>query len=109
MMTHSKSALLFLAGAFVITTLGCGASAPCRKGPKDDVAMATRTTGKAAETGVKTGVEGVKTGGRSVGGFAKDGSSGAKREWKKGKADTSAEAREGAAETKSESNVPPCD
>lgn len=97
-----------LAGASLGLSFGCGAAAPCRRGPADDVVMAARTGGKAVETGVKTGVEGVKAGGRAVGGFATDGSSGAKTEWKQGKADTKAEAREGAAETGDESDIPRC-
>jgi len=107
--THTRPALLILTGAALFASLGCGASAPCRRGPKDDVVMAARTAGKAAETGVKTGVEGVKAGGRAVGGYATDGSSGAKKEWKQGKADTKAEANEGAAETKDETEIPLCE
>jgi hypothetical protein len=102
-------ALSILSTAALLATFGCGASAPCRKGPVDDVAMAARTAGQAAETGAETGVEGVKAGGRTVGAYATDGSSGAKKEWKEGKAATKAEAREGAAETKNETDVPRCD
>lgn len=109
MHTPSRPALLILAGAALAGSLGCGASAPCRRGPKDDVALAARTTGKAVGTGVKTGVEGVKAGGRAVGGLVTDGSSGGKKEWKQGKADTKAEGRKGAAETKREANLPRCD
>ena len=61
------------------------------------------------ETGVKTGVEGVKAGGRAVGGFATDGSSGASKEWKQGKTETKAEANVGAAETTDETEVPRCE
>jgi hypothetical protein len=71
--------------------------------------MAARTTGKAVESGIKTGIEAAKAGGgKTVGALATDGSSGAKEKWKSGKADTKAQAREGAAETKSETNVPRC-
>ncbi|MBK7586117.1 MAG: hypothetical protein IPI67_38775 [Myxococcales bacterium] len=113
MKTHAhailaRPTLLMFTGATLLANLGCGAAAPCRKGPKDDVVMAARTAGEAVETGVKTGVEGVKAGGRAVGGFATDGSSGAKKEWKNGKADTKAEANEGAAETKDETEIPRC-
>lgn len=101
--------LLILAGATLLANLGCGAAASCRKGPKDDVVMAARTAGKAVETGVKTGVEGVKAGGGAVGGFATDGSSGASKKWKQGKADTKVEANEGAAETTEESKLPRCE
>ena len=101
--------LSILTAAALLATLGCGASAPCRKGPVDDVAMAARTAGEGVETGVETGVEGAKAGGRTVGAFATDGSSGAEKEWKEGKAATKAEASEGAAETKDEADVPRCD
>lgn len=94
-----------LAGAIGV---GCAASPPCRKGPKDDVVMGARTGGEAVETGAKTGVEGVKTGGRAVGGWVEGGSSEAKEEWNKGKQETKATAREGAADTKDEANVPTC-
>ena len=106
---RGRLVLFILAGAALVASLGCGASAPCRNGPEDDVTMAARTTGKAVETGAKTGVEGLKAGGSAVGGLVTDGSSGAKKEWKRGKVDTKAEARKGAAETKRETNVPRCD
>jgi hypothetical protein len=100
---------LALVGCVWIASVGCGASAACRKGPTDDVAMAARTGGRALETGAKTGVEGVKTGGRAAGGFATDGASGAESGWNRGKAQTSEEAHAGAAETKRETDVPSCD
>jgi hypothetical protein len=109
MNSQTRTASLILTGATLLMSSGCGAAAPCRKGPKDDVVMAARTGGKAVETGVETGVEGVKAGGRAVGGFVTDGSSGAAEEWKKGKADTKAEANEGAAETSDEAKTPRCD
>lgn len=107
--SRMRPRLWLLSGATLLANLGCGAAAPCRKGPKDDVVMAARTAGKAVETGVKTGVEGVKAGGRAVGGFATDGSSGASEEWKQGKANTKAEANEGAAATTDETEVPRCE
>jgi hypothetical protein len=60
------------------------------------------------ETGAQTGVEGVKAAGRAVGGWVEGGSKEAKEEWKKGKEDTKAEAREGAAEVDREASVPVC-
>lgn len=101
--------LTLTSAALLFSNLGCGAAAPCRKGPTDDVVMAARTSGRAVEAGVKTGVEGVKAGGRAVGGFATDGASGAKERWKQGKAATKGEANEGAAETKNETEIPRCE
>lgn len=88
--------------------VGCAASPACRKGPKDDVAVAARTTGEAVETGAKTGVEGVKAAGRAVGGWVEGGSKEAKEEWNKGKEDTKATANAGASDVKTESSVPVC-
>ncbi len=88
--------------------VGCAATPACRKGPKDDVAMAARTTGEAVETGAKTGVEGVKTAGRAVGGWVEGGSKEAKEEWNKGKVDTKATANEGSADVNREASVPVC-
>jgi hypothetical protein len=88
--------------------VGCAATPACRKGAKGDVVMGARTAGEAVETGAKTGVEGVKTAGRAVGGWVEGGSKEAKEEWKKGKQETRATAREGAADVDREASVPAC-
>lgn len=67
-----------------------------------------RTAAAGAKTGAKTGVEGVKTFGRSVGGLFEDGSAGAKREWKNGAQQTKKTAHEGAAEVDDEASTPRC-
>jgi hypothetical protein len=108
----ARSALRVIQSAVLLGGLGivvgCAATPACRKGPKDDVAMAARTTGEAVETGAKTGVEGVKTAGRAVGGWVEGGSKEAKEEWNKGKEDTKATANAGSADVKSEASVPVC-
>ena len=88
--------------------IGCAATPACRKGAKGDVALAARTAGEAVETGAKTGVEGVKTAGRAVGGWVEGGSKEAKEEWKKGKQETKETAHEGAADVDREASVPVC-
>jgi hypothetical protein len=101
-----------LQGAMVIIGLGilvgCAATPPCRQGAKGDVVLAARTTGEAVETGAKTGVEGVKAAGRTVGGWVEGGSDEAKEKWKEGKQDTKETAHEGAADTRREATVPTC-
>lgn len=88
--------------------LGCAATPTCRKGAKGDVALGARTAGEAVKTGAETGVEGVKTAGRAVGGWVEGGSKEAKEEWNKGKQETKATAREGAADVDREASVPQC-
>jgi hypothetical protein len=88
--------------------VGCAATPACRKGAKGDVALAARTSGEAVKTGAETGVEGVKTAGRAVGGWVEGGSKEAKEEWNKGKQDTKATAHEGAADVDREASVPVC-
>lgn len=84
------------------------AEAPCRAGPKDDVAMAARTGVSGAKTGVETGVEGVKTFGSATAGWVEGGSDEASRRWEKGKQETKDTAHSGASETRAEGSVPPC-
>jgi len=81
---------------------------PCRQDAADDVAMAGRTGWAGAKTGVKTGVEGVKTFGRSAGGLVEGGKEGAREEWNKGAADTRGVANEGAADTRHQTDLPRC-
>ena len=88
--------------------IGCAATPACRKGAKGDVVMGARTAGQAVETGAKTGVEGVKTAGRAVGGWVEGGSKEAKEEWNKGKQETKETAHEGAADVDREASVPVC-
>ncbi|HEY4117901.1 MAG TPA: hypothetical protein VGM56_08600 [Byssovorax sp.] len=108
-MNRNTLSLALLVGASALLGLGCASSAPCRRGPKDDVAMAGRTTGEAVKTGAETGVEGVKTAGKAVKGFVEGGAPEAKAEWSEGKQDTRAVANEGAAETREDASLPPCD
>ncbi|MBW2527997.1 MAG: hypothetical protein JRI23_27700 [Deltaproteobacteria bacterium] len=70
---------------------------PC--GPKADLERAGKTTGEAAKTGATTAVEGVKTFGKSVGGFFSGGADEAEEEWKEGSKKTKQTAREGADDT----------
>lgn len=109
MMSVSARLSALVLGSIGMATLGCATTPVCRKGPKDDITMAARTTGEAVKTGAKTGVEGIKAAGEAVGGWVEGGSSEAKEKWREGKADTKATAREGTAETRYEADVPPCD
>ena len=88
--------------------IGCAATPPCRQGAKGDVVMGARTAGEAVKTGAETGVEGVKTAGRAVGGWIEGGSKEAKEEWKKGKHETKETAHDGAADVDREASVPEC-
>lgn len=107
-MTIQKFFVVVVSGVSLLSTLGCAASPPCRRGPKDDVTVAGRTTGEAIKTAGETGVEGVKTAGKAVGGLVTDGTKGAKKEWEEGKAETKATADNDSAKVKEEANVPPC-
>ncbi len=106
--TSLRTVTLLFVGAIFVGGLGCAATPACRKGPKDDVAMGARTAGEAVKTGVTTGVEGVKAAGSAVGGFVEGGSDEAKKEWKEGKQETKATAREGSADVDREASVPNC-
>lgn len=107
------------ARAALVVLLSCAAACGSSRSERGDadapssacrsrVEKGGRTAAAGAKTGAKTGVEGVKTFGRSVGGLFEDGSDGAKREWKKGAQQTKKTAREGAAEVDDEASTPRC-
>ena len=108
-MSRLKCALLLGVLSAVLVNLGCAASPPCRKGPKDDVAMAARTAGAAVKTGVTTAGDGVVAVGRTAGGWVEGGESQAAEEWSEGKQETKATANEGASETDEEASLPLCE
>lgn len=90
-------------------TAGCASDPACRKaGVAGTMITAGRTTGEAVATGAKTAVEGVKAGGRAVGGMVEGGAPKAEEKWNEGKQDTKATAREGASEVDEEANLPIC-
>jgi hypothetical protein len=102
---------ILLAGVSSVSiffAIGCAASPPCRQGAKDDLTVAGRTTGESVKTGAETGVEGVKTAGKAVGGLVKGGTTEAKEKWDEGKAETSATAHDDSAKVHEEADVPPC-
>jgi hypothetical protein len=112
--TSSPTALArrMLAGLALVSglgiVLGCAATPACRKGAKGDVVLGARTAGQAVKTGAETGLEGVKTAGRTVGGWVEGGSKEAKEEWKEGKHETKETANEGADDVHREATVPVC-
>lgn len=67
-----------------------------------------RTGVAGAKTGVTTGVEGIKTFGKAVGGFVEGGSDQARRQWHEGKRETRRTANQGASETRREAHSPEC-
>jgi hypothetical protein len=102
--------------ALLIAVSACGSSnkqsstpAQCGKGAKNKVKKGARVAGSSAKAGATTAVEGVKTFGRAAGGLFSGGSSEAKREWKKGAADTDEMASEGADEVSAEADKDDCD
>jgi hypothetical protein len=106
--------------ALSLALLGCGGSQPepaqpapvaaepdpC--GPGDDVEQGAKTAGASAELGGRTAVEGVKTAGKTVGGFVEGGSDEAKEKWNEGKEDTRETARSGAKKVQTASTTRPC-
>jgi hypothetical protein len=94
--------LTFLIAA--LAALACGSdSKPPVKTAGRCVEMGAKVGVAGAKTGIITGVEGVKTAGRAVGGFVEGGSDGAQREWNQGKVETKRTAHQGANEVKEES------
>ena len=79
---------------------------PC--GPGDDVEQGAKTAGASAELGGRTAVEGVKTAGKTVGGFFEGGSDEAKEKWNEGKEDTRETAKTGAKKVQTASTTRPC-
>lgn len=67
---------------------------------KAPIAKGTKTGVTAVKGGVKTGVEGMRTFGRSVRGFFRGGSDEARREWQAGKTKVKQAARETKEKTK---------
>jgi hypothetical protein len=100
-MTLRSCIAVYLAAALCAA---CGSeSKPPAKTAGRCVEMGAKVGVAGAKTGVTTGVEGVKTFGKAVGGFVEGGSDGAQREWKQGKAETKRTSREGADEVKQQS------
>ena len=93
--------------AFVAAALGalaCGSdSKPPAKTAGRCAEMGAKIGVAGAKTGITTGVEGVKTMGKAVGGLVQGGSEGAQREWKQGKEETKRTAHEGRDEVKQQS------
>ena len=106
--TYSLSMCVLAAASLALGALGCAASPECRQGPKDDVAMAGRTAGDAVKTGAQTGVEGVRTAGKTVKGAWEGGAPGAAAEWNEGKQETKDTARGDAAQTRVDAELPAC-
>jgi hypothetical protein len=103
MMFNSRSCKLVLLTA-ALGGLACGSdSKPPAKTAGRCVEMGAKVGVAGAKTGVTTGVEGVKTFGKAVGGFVEGGSEGAQREWNQGKVETKRTAHQGADEVKQES------
>jgi len=102
--------LIVATGLAAVTVAGCGsgnAHSPA-KTAVNCTAMGAKTGVAGAKTGLTTGFEGVKTVGRSVGGFVEGGSEGAEREWRAGRADTRRVAQQGKEETRQEAHPPDC-
>jgi hypothetical protein len=95
--------LAFLTAAFAALACGSDSKAPAKTAGRC-VEMGAKVGVAGAKTGVTTGVEGVKTVGKAVGGFVEGGSDGAQREWNQGKVETKRTAHQGADEVKQESN-----
>jgi hypothetical protein len=93
---------VLLAAALVASSCGSDSKPPAKTAGRC-VEMGAKVGVAGAKTGVITGVEGVKTVGKAVGGWVEGGSEGAQREWKQGKAETKRTAHEGADEVKQES------
>jgi len=79
---------------------------PCSAGPR--IEHGAQTAGEAAKTGATTAWEGMKTFGKSVGGFVKGGTQQAAEEWDEGKDKTKKKARKGADQTEATANQNPC-
>ena len=103
-----KRAAAILASVLALTACGSSSSssAPAESrygaGLEEDLTTAGRTGAKGAETGAKTGVEGVKAFGDATVGLVEGGQAEAKTRWQEGKQTTKQTARGGAAETKQE-------
>jgi hypothetical protein len=102
-----RSSFLVLA----IAALGAGSCGSDSKPPAKTAGRCAEMGAKVgvagAKTGITTGVEGVKTFGKAVGGWAAGGSDGAQREWNQGKAETKRVAHRGSDEVKQESKECP--
>jgi hypothetical protein len=79
---------------------------PCSPGPR--LEHGGKTAGEAAKTGATTAWEGMKTFGKSVGGFVTEGTDEAEKEWEEGADETGKKGREGAAKTKATAQDDPC-
>jgi hypothetical protein len=96
-----------MAAVFSVFACGSGAKAPARTAGHC-AEMGAKVGVAGAKTGVTTGVEGLKTFGKSVGGLVQGGSAQAQQKWREGKAETKRTAHEGAAEVKQQSKSPEC-
>jgi hypothetical protein len=112
-MVSTHRSCIFVFSIAVLGVVACGSdSKPPAKTAGRCAEMAAKVGFAGAKTGVTTGVEGVKTAGKAVGGFVEGGSQGAQREWQQGKAETKRIAHDGADEVKrasSPSTAAPCD
>jgi hypothetical protein len=97
-----RCCILLLVAAALASACGSDSKPPAKTAGRC-VEMGAKVGVAGAKTGVTTGVEGVKTFGKAVGGFVEGGSDGAQREWKQGKAETKRTAHEGADDVKQES------
>ncbi len=93
-----------VSAVFAFALAACGSdSKPAAKTAGNCAEMGAKVGLAGAKTGVTTGIEGVKTFGKAVGGFVEGGSEGADREWKQGKVETKRTAHQGADEVRHES------
>ncbi len=79
---------------------------PCSAGPR--IEHGAQTAGQAAKTGATTAWEGMKTFGKSVGGFVEGGTEEAAEEWDEGADKTRKKGREGGRKTKATAKDNPC-
>lgn len=99
---HRSVVAVVAAFAFVLSACGSDSKPPAKTAGRC-AEMGAKVGLAGAKTGVTTGVEGVKTFGKAVGGFVEGGSEGADREWQQGKAETKRIAHQGASEVRQES------
>ena len=110
------SLVRFLALGLFLALSACGSSDkpassphPCGKGAKHKIKKGARVAGAGAKAGAKTAAEGVKTFGRATGGLFRGGSDEAKKEWKKGAAETDKTATDEAENVDAEASTDDCD
>ncbi len=106
--TLAMASMLFAVAIVACDRPAAKTSNDCRNNFGEDVKMAGRTAGQAAETGAVAAWEGTKTAGRSVGGLVRGGKDEAKREWDEGGEQTEARTAEQSSDVSREANVPRC-